>query len=303
MHVLLVATLRSDFQPPWTELRQVTLLTLARLEQSLCAAIVESIAGCRASLSREVVAEIVERADGVPLFLEKLTKTVLENAAVGAIPATLQASLMGRLDRLGPITKEIAQIGAAIGRDFSYELLAAAAERTEPEMDKALAQLVHAGLVFARGAPPQATFLFKHALIQDTAYSMLLRASRKALHARIAHALEERFPSVAEARPQVLAHHFTEAGLVERAVAYWSWAGQQSAAKSAFIEAIAQLKRGLHLTAKLPDSRERKQRELELKVNLAAALMESQGRHPLPRIFRRRPSVPHARGTPTVERE
>jgi predicted ATPase len=121
---------------------------------------------------------------------------------------------------------------------------------------------------------------------------MLLRAARKALHARIAYALEERFPSVAAARPQVLAHHFTEAGLVEQAVAYWSWAGQQSAAKSAFIEAIAQLKRGLHLTAKLPGSRERKQRALELQVNLTAALMESQGRHPLPRIFRRRPPRP-----------
>jgi class 3 adenylate cyclase len=286
--VLLVATLRSEFRPPWTGLCQVTLVTLARLEQSHCAAIVESIVGRKASHSREVVAEIVARADGVPLFLEELTKAVLENAIVGVTPATLHASLMGRLDRLGPIAKETARVGAAIGRDFSYELLAAATQRTEPELDEALAQLVDTGLVFARGVPPQATFLFKHALVQETAYSMLLRAARKALHARIAYALEERFPSVAEARPQVLAHHFTEAGLVEQAVAYWSWAGQKSAAKSAFIEAIAQLRRGLQLVAELPDSRERKRRELELQVTLAAAaLMEAKGRHPLPRILHR----------------
>jgi predicted ATPase len=250
MPVMLVATLRPEFQPPWTGLRRVVSLTLARLDQGLCATIVEQIAAPKASLSREMVAEIVERTDGVPLFLEELTKAVLENAAIGpipatslAVPATLHASLIARLDRLGPIAKDVAQVGAAIGRDFWYELLAATAQRTERELAQALALLVDAGLIFARGTPPHATYLFKHALVQDTAYSMLLRAARKALHARIARALAEHFPNVAETQPQVLAHHFTEAGLIEQAIAYWSRAGQQSAAKSAIIEAIAKLRR------------------------------------------------------------
>jgi class 3 adenylate cyclase len=284
MPVLLIATLRSEFQPPWTRLRQVIWLTLARLDQGLCTTIVEQIAGSKASLSREIVAEIVERTDGVPLFLEELTKAVLENAAIGpipvsslAVPATLHASLIARLDRLGPIAKDVAQVGAAIGRDFSYELLAATAQRTERELAQALALLVDAGLIFARGTTPQATYLFKHALVQDTAYSMLLRAARKTLHARIARTLAEHFPSVAQAQPQILARHFTEAGLIEQAIAYWSRAGQQSAAKSAFVEAIAQLRRGLQLIDELRDSRVRKQRELELQVTLAAALMEAKG--------------------------
>ena len=284
MPVLLVATLRSEFQPPWTGLRRVVSLTLSRLDRGLCTTIVERIAGPKASLSREIVAEIVERSDGVPLFLEELTKAVLEKAAIGAIPATssevpatLHASLLARLDRLGPIAKEIAQVGAAIGRDFSYELLAATAQRTERELAQALALLVDAGLIFARGTPPQATYLFKHALVQDTAYSMLLRAARKPLHARIGRTLAEHFPNVADTQPEVLAHHFTEAGLIEQAIAYWSRAGQQSAAKSAFIEAIAKLRRGLRLIEELRDSRERKQRELELQVTLAAALMEAKG--------------------------
>ena len=284
MSVLLVATLRSEFHPPWPGLRQVASLTLARLDQSLCTTIVEQIASPKASLSSEIVAEIVERTDGVPLFLEELTKAIIENAAVGpipatsfAVPATLHASLIARLDRLGPIAKEVAQVGAAIGRDFSYELLAATAQRTEWELAQALDLLVEAGLIFARGTPPHATYLFKHALVQDTAYSMLLRAARKTLHARIARTLAEHFSSVVETQPQVLAHHFTEAGLIDQAIAYWSQAGQQFASKSAFVEAIAQLRRGLHLIDELRDSRDRKQRELELQVTLAAALMQAKG--------------------------
>jgi class 3 adenylate cyclase/predicted ATPase len=290
MPVLLVATLRSEFQPPWTALRQVTSLTLARLDQRLCTTIVEQIAGPKTSLSREIVAEIVERTDGVPLFLEELTKAVLESAAIGtipamslAVPASLHASLIARLDRLGPIAKDVAQVGAAIGRDFSYELLAATAPRTEQELAQALGLLVDAGLIFARGSGPQSTYLFKHALVQDTAYSMLLRSARKTLHARIARTLAEHFPGVAEAQPQVLAHHFTEAGLIEHAIAYWSRAAQQSAAKSSFVEAIAKLRRGLQLIDELPDSSERKQRELELQVTLAAALREAKG-HASPEV-------------------
>ena len=298
---LLIVTFRPEFNAPWVGQSHVTSLTLNRLGQREVAAIIARLVGNK-ELPADVMAKIVERTDGIPLFVEEMTKAVLEAENEGAarrtvaaarsqtleVPASLRASLIARLDRLGPTAKEIVQIGAAIGRDFSYELLAMVAQRTEPELDEAMARLVDRGLVFAAGAKPQATFLFKHALVQETAYSLLLRAARKALHARIAYALEERFRSVVEAQPQVLAHHFTEAGLVDQAVAYWSWAGQQSAMKSSFIEAIAHLRRGMRLIAELPDSRERKQRELELQVNLAAALMEAKGRHPLPRIRRRR---------------
>src|SRR5450631_2562939 len=298
---LLIVTSRPEFNAPWVGQSHVTSLMLNRLGEREAAAIIARLVGNK-ELPADVLAEIVERTDGIPLFVEEMTKAVLEAESEGAarrtvaaarsqtleVPASLRASLIARLDRLGPTAKGIVQIGAAIGRDFSYELLAMVAQRTEPELDEAMARLVDRGLVFAAGAKPQATFLFKHALVQETAYSLLLRAARKALHARIAYALEERFRSVVEAQPQVLAHHFTEAGLVDQAVAYWSWAGQQSAMKSSFIEAIAHLRRGMRLIAELPDSRERKQRELELQVNLAAALMEAKGRHPLPRIRRRR---------------
>jgi predicted ATPase len=270
----------------------VTTLSLGRLNRGESDELVRSIGGSHAALPKEVVDEIVERTDGVPLFLEELTKTVLEAVTAGAdgsgvvsavpatllaVPATLHASLMARLDRLGAAAKELAQIGAAIGRDFSYELLAATAQRSDAELRDALDRLVDAGLVFQRGAPPQATFLFKHALVQDTAYSMLLRGQRQALHARIARTLEERFPSLADTQPQILAHHFTEARFLERAVRYWCSAGERSTAKSALVEAIAQLRRGLLLITDLPDSRERTQQELDLQVTLAGALMGARG--------------------------
>jgi predicted ATPase len=282
--VLLIATFRPEFQAPWADRPQVTTVSLRRLGRDESDRLVCGLIGDAADLSSEVMDEIVERTDGVPLFLEELTKAVLENAAVGAIPATaamvpatLHASLMARLDRLGPIAKEIAQSGAAIGRDFSYELLVAAAERTEAELRDGLGRLVDAGLVFQRGAPPEATFLFKHALVQDTAYSMLLRGPRQALHARIAQTLEERFPALADTQPEILAHHCTEAGLLEKAVAYWCRAGRQSEAKAALVEAISQLRRGLRLVADLPNTRERNRRELELQIALAGALRSVKG--------------------------
>ena len=286
--VLLIATFRPEYQPPWTGEPHVTTLSLRRLGRHESDELVRGIIGNTAALPSEVMAEIVERTDGVPLFLEELTKAVVENAVIGsvpatslAVPATLHASLMARLDRLGSAAKEVAQIGAGIGREFSYELLAAVALRTEPELQDALGRLLNAGLVFQRGMPPQTTLLFKHALVQDTAYSTLLRGPRQALHASIARVLEEQFPSVAEAQPQILAHHFSEAGVLERAVAYWCRAGRQSAAKSAHIEAMAQLRRGLRLIADLPDTHERKQQELELQVTLADTLGASKGRaHP-----------------------
>ena len=193
------------------------------------------------------------------------------------MPATLHASLIARLDGLGPTAKEIAQVAAAIGRDFSYELLAEVAQQSEAELQEALGRIVDAGLVFRGGDPPQATFLFKHALIQETAYSTLLRAPRRALHARVARALEEHFPALVESQPEVLAHHLTEARILEQAVANWCRAGQRSVARSAFIEAIGQLRRGLLLIADMPDTNARKQQELDLQVTLATALRFPKG--------------------------
>src|SRR5271155_3649246 len=228
--------------------------------------------------------------DGVPLFVEELTKAVVEAGADRgyasisavppsslAVPATLHASLLGRLDRLGPAAKNVAQVGAAIGRDFSYELLAAAVPLAEPELHEALRRLVEAGLVFQRAAPPAAEYLFKHALVQDTAYSTLLRGPRQALHRRIAEGLEQRFPDLVETRPEILAHHYGEAAMPDKAIGYWHLAGKSSAAKSAVREAIAQLRRGLSLLDGLPETRERKQLELDIHVTLTQALMAGKG--------------------------
>jgi len=240
-------------------------------------------------LPPDVVDEIVERTDGVPLFVEELTKAVVEAGADRghtvsavppsslAVPATLHASLLGRLDRLGPAAKTVAQVGAAIGRDFSHELLTVAAPLTEPELQEALRRLVDSGLVFQRGLPPTAEYLFKHALVQDTAYSTLLRGPRQALHRRIAEALEQRFPESVETRPEILAHHYGEAAIADKAIAYWHLAGKSSVAKSAVREATAQLRRGLSLLDGLPETRERKQLELDIHVTLTAALMAGKG--------------------------
>src|SRR5689334_5692330 len=194
-----------------------------------------------------------------------------------AVPATLHASLLGRLDRLGPSAKNVAQVGATIGRDFSYELLTAAAPLAESELQEALRRLVEAGLVFQRGAPPTAEYLFKHALVQDTAYSTLLRGPRQALHRRIAEALKQQFPDFVETRPEIVAHHYGEAAIADKAIPYWRLAGKSSLAKSAVHEAIAQLRRGLSLFDGLPETRECKQLELDIHVTLTAALIAGKG--------------------------
>jgi class 3 adenylate cyclase/predicted ATPase len=288
--VLLVATYRPEFQPPWVGGSQVTVIALNRLGRSEGARLVHQLAGNLGALPPDVVDEIVERTDGVPLFVEELTKAVVEAgtdrgyASISAVPpsslavpATLHASLLGRLDRLGPAAKNVAQVGAAIGRDFSYELLAAAAPLAEPELQEALRRLVEAGLVFQRGTPPTAEYLFKHALVQDTAYSTLLRGPRQALHRRIADALEQRFPALVEARPELVAHHYGEAGTADKAVPYWHRASKLSVTKSAMREAISQLRRGLSLLDELPESRERKQLELDIDVTLTSALIGGRG--------------------------
>ncbi len=288
--VLLVATFRPEFQPPWAGLAHVTMILLNRLGRSDGAAMIQRLAGNAALLPQDVIAEIVERTDGVPLFVEEVTKAVLEAGAergrdVAAsvpstglgVPATLQASLMARLDRLGPAAKGVAQIGAAIGREFSYELAASVGEVSEERLQEALLRLVDAGLVFQRGAPPTAEYLFKHALVQDTAYGTLLRRPRQQLHARIAEALEAHSPELIDSQPELLAQHYAEAGLVEKSVAFWGKAGRRSAARSAMAEAAAQLQKGLDQLALLPETPERQREELEFWSALGAVLRAVKG--------------------------
>ena len=279
MRVLMIATFRPEFQASWADRPHVMTMPLRRLGRDESHSLIRGLIGDAATLSHGVIDDIVERTDGVPLFIEELTKAVLENSALGAIPAaspavpaTLHASLIARLDRLGPIAKEIAQVGAAIGRDFSYELVAAAAQRTDAELRDGLRHLVDAGLLFQRGLPPEATFLFKHALVQDTASSMLLRGPRQALHARIARALETHFPDLMENQPELFAQHYAHAGLIEKSVAYWGKAGHNSAARSAMAEAASQFQRALDQLALLPNTSERQRQELEYCSALGAAL-------------------------------
>ena len=285
--ILLLITFRPEFQPPWTGQAHVTVLVLNRLDRREGAALVQRIVGTEA-LPDDVVAEIVRRTDGVPLFVEELTKAILEGGNIGSalsrggstalnVPSTLHASLLARLDRLGPAAKEVAQVGATLGREFSYELLAAVALRNAAELDAALDQLVVAGLAFRRGVARQATFLFKHALVQDAAYGTLLRGKRQELHARIVHVLEEQWPETAEARPELLAHHCAQAGLVEEAIAYYARAGQRAVARWAMAEAIAQLTKGLELLTSLPDTASRQRQELELQIALGRALIVAHG--------------------------
>ena len=283
--VLLAATFRPEFQPPWTGQPHVTVMSLNRLGRGEGAAMVECLAGNAALLPPDVIAEIVERTDGVPLFVEEMTKAVLEAGAergreVAAsvpstglgVPATLQASLMARLDRLGPAARGVAQIGAAIGREFSYELAASVGEFSEERLQEALSRLVDAGLVFQRGAPPMAEYLFKHALVQEAAYGTLLRRTRQQLHARIAEALEAQSPELMNTQPDLFAQHYAQAGLVEKSVTYWGKAGHRSAARSAMEEAAAQFQKGLDQLALLPDGPNRQRQELEFCAALGAAL-------------------------------
>jgi predicted ATPase len=288
--VLALITFRPEFQPPWTGQAHVTSLTMSRLGRREEADLVARVTGAK-SLPVEVVEQIVARTDGIPLFVEELTKTVLESGLLAdagdryeldgplpplAIPTTLHDSLMARLDRLAPV-KEVAQIAAAIGREFSHVLLAAVADRPEPELNAALEQLVNSELVFRRGRPPEATSSFKHALVQDAAYQSLLRSKRQQLHSRIAQVFEQQFPDVGENRPEVLARHFTDAGLAERSILYWRRAGELAAARSANVEAIAHLSKGLELLGTLPASPARTDAEFALQMTIGGPLIATKG--------------------------
>ena len=229
------------------------------------------------ALPHQVVDQIVDRTDGVPLFIEELTKSVLESgASLVGIPTTLHDSLMARLDRLASV-RLVAQIGAAIGREFPYEMLRAVSDLPEDELHAALARLIASELVFQRGAPPDAVYTFKHALVQDAVHGTLLRSIRQLLHAQIAEALEASSPELMDSQPELFAQHYAEAGLVEKSIACWGKAGRRSVARSATAEAAAQFQMGLEQLALLPDDRERQRQELEFRSSLGAVLQAVNG--------------------------
>lgn len=288
--VLVLVTARPEFTPPWPSYAHTSVLPLTRLARRDGAALIERVTGGK-SLPDEVMNEILARTDGVPLFVEELTKTLLESGMLQerrgnyvlekplpslAIPTTLQASLMARLDRLAPV-REVAQIGAVIGREFPYELLSYIAEMSEERLQEALVELVRSGLVFRRGEIPEAVYIFKHALVRDAAYSGLLKSRRAQLHGTIARALAKEFQDIARAQPEIVAHHFTEAGLFEDATRYWLEAGRNAAGRSANIEAIAHLQKGLETVSQLPEGTERDRAELDLRFVLGPCLIATRG--------------------------
>ena len=290
LRVLAIITFRPEFVFPWTGRAHVSFLTLGRLARRQGASLIDALTGGK-PLPKEVLDQIVAKTDGIPLFLEELTKTLLESGLLReasdhyalsgplpamAIPTTLHDSLLARLDRLGP-AKETAQIGAALGREFPYELLSAVSGRPEGELQDAIAQLTGAELIFGRGIPPNAAYRFKHALVQDAAYASLLKGRRQQLHSRIAQVLKDYFPERAAAEPELLAHHYTEAGETEQAIDQWLKAGQRAAERSANPEAVAHLRRGLELLGSLPDTDGRVRRELALQMALGLPLIATKG--------------------------
>jgi len=289
--VLLVVTFRPEFQHDWGGQPNVTLMSLNRLGVRDGVALVERLAG-NVGLPREIVDEIVERTDGVPLFVEELTKAVLESgggdnrveAVLSAsplprlgVPAALHASLVARLDRLGPMAREIAQIGAVLGREFSYELVVRVAQRAHAHLQSALAALTGAGLLFCRGVAPHSTYLFKHALIQDAAYETLLRTRRRELHRVAARTIADQFPALAEAEPEVMARHWSEAGEAEPALAAWRKAGDIGRARNAFIEGREAYRHALEILATMPASLERDAAELELLIAINQIIWATKG--------------------------
>ena len=294
--ILALWTFRPDFSPPWTGRSHLTQVTLPRLPRQQATEMTDRVAHGKA-LPAEVVEQVVAKTDGVPLFVEELTKMVLESGLLQeredryeltgplpplAIPTTLHDSLMARLDRLATV-KSLAQLAATLGREFSYALLQAVSPWDEETLQRGLHQLVAAELLYQQGLPPQATYLFKHALIQETAYQSLLRSTRQQHHQRIAQVLEARFPERGETQPELLAHHYTEAGMAAQAIPYWQRAGQRANQRSAHVEAIGHLTQGLEVLKALPDTPERTQQELDLQTTLGPALMATRG-HAAPEV-------------------
>src|SRR5262249_29183095 len=278
------------FVTPWIGRSHVTSTVLNRLPPRQRAEMITRVTEGK-TLPKAIAEEIAERTDGIPLFIEELTKAVVESGNLAdagdhymltrslsplAIPTTRHASLLARLDRLAPV-REVAQIGAALGRHFSHELISAVAPIPQNQLDNALAQLVRAELVLRRGTPPDAEYTFKHALVQDAAYSTLLRARRQQLHGRIAETLERQFREIVASEPALLARHCAEAGIVEKAVGYWLKAGQQALARSAMTEAASQIEKALRLLGQLPEGPGRQRWELDLQIALGEALTAVKG--------------------------
>ena len=289
MPALLVLTFRPEFTPPWPFRSHMLSLSLAHLAQAQIVDMVHQVAG--KAFPAEVVQQMVTKTDGVPLFIEELTKTVVESGQLQEtkerfelagslqemdIPTTLQDSLRARLDRLNT-AREVAQVGATLGREFSYELLQAVSATQESVLQQGLRQLVEADLVFQKGMPPQAQYVFKHALVQDTAYQSLLKSQRQQLHAQTAQVLEQQFAETVATQPELLAYHYTMAGLLEQASYYWHQAGQRAAKRAANHEAISHLTQGLALLQTLPETPERSQQELMLQIALGGPLSMTKG--------------------------
>ena len=283
--VIVLITFRPEIATPWEGRGNVTLVTLNRLTRRQVEELATEVAQGK-KLPPEVLRQIAERTDGVPLFVEELTKSLLESGFLKeaderwelagplpqmAVPTSLQASLISRLDRLAP-AREVAQIGAALGREFDFELLAAMAPYGENQLTEALAQLHEAELIFPRGTPPRTRWTFKHALIQDAAYDTLLKTSRAALHAKIAEALKAKFPALAEAEPETVARHCREAGSFAEAIEFLQLASQRAMGRSAHIDAVAHLKAALDLVAELGGGTERLRTEMRLQAALGPAL-------------------------------
>ena len=292
-HALVLLTFRPEFTPPWGVLSHLSEISLSRLENSHAEEMVKEIAKGNI-LPSEVVQQVVAKTDGIPLFVEELTKMLMESGSPKldkedrsfrrltgsrpplAIPSTLQDSLRARLDRL-PLAKEVAQLGATIGREFTYELLRAVSSLDERTLQHRLMQLVKAEFLYQSNLPPQARYIFKHALVQETAYQSLLKSKRRQVHQQIARILEEQFPNIIETQPELVASHYTEAGLVDQAIPYWQRAGERAIKCSANKEAIEHFNKGLELLKVLPDVPERTQQELALQLDLGVSLIATRG--------------------------
>jgi class 3 adenylate cyclase/predicted ATPase len=288
--MLTLLTCRPELRPPWGSQAPVAQVILNRLGHTQIETMIAHLTGGKA-LPAAVVQQVVAKTDGIPLFVEELVKMILESGLVQeeakryvltgplpplAIPSTLHDSLMARLDRLSA-ARDLAQLGAVLGREFAYELLQAISPLEEPTLQQGLAQLVDAELVYQRGLPPQCRYIFKHALIQEAAYQSLLKSTRQRYHQRIAQVLDAQFPETVETQPELLAHHFTEAGLAEHAVPYWQRAGQRASAGSAYVEAMSHFTKGLEVLQGLPDTPERAQRELDVQIALGQACIATKG--------------------------
>src|SRR5262249_30403367 len=293
LHVL---TARPEFSPPWPPRSHITPLVLNRLERPQVEALITQRAGGK-TLPAEVVQHIVAKTDGVPLYVEELTKMLLTSDLLReeeshyvltgplrrvAIPETLQDALMARLDQLNT-AKEVAQLGAVLGREFPYELLATIAPQDDTALQEGLAQLVAAELLYQRGRPPRARYIFKHALIQDAAYASLLKSTRQQVHQQVAQVFEAQFPVFVETQPELVAQHYTAASCPEQAVHYWQRAGQQASDRSAYLEAISHLTNGIELLTTLPETPAHTQHAVTLYIALGAALLMTKG-HAAPEV-------------------